>query len=83
MVILGAIGVLGLILLVWWGLSKLKLNKLRNYVQRYQTLEEEHSEKPRKDPFANEVSPGSGLPKGNTNNEVHEKEVDADLHDIE
>jgi hypothetical protein len=30
LIILGVIGALALLLLVWWGLSKLKLNKKRN-----------------------------------------------------
>jgi hypothetical protein len=43
-IILSLIGVVGLGILIWWGIGYLKLSKLRNYVEHYHSLEEERAE---------------------------------------
>jgi hypothetical protein len=43
-IILGVIGVIGLGILVWWGINYLKLTRMRNYLSNYQTLGEEQKE---------------------------------------
>ena len=79
------IGLLGFVIIVWWGCSHFSLQKLRNIVDNYRELQEEgpRSEtEPKKE--RSEVERQSGAEVDDYKPQVDEADIpDERLHDIE